>query len=451
MQKLSKRHLSNTPTDTSLVRSNCDCTLNSSEGRNSEYNLKTFDNDSEVNQLLENKERRNSTVSVIYVLNRNGVPLMPCSQKKAKNLLRKGEAIVVKRTPFTIKLKNVDGGSKQNITLGVDIGYKNVGVSATTETKELYAAEIKLRTDIVKLNSERRMYRRTRRNRNHWYRPARFLNRKKSEKWIAPSIQHKIDSHLRIIDNIKKLLPISKIIIEVAKFNIQKIKNPEIKGAKYQQGEQLEFYNVREYVIHRDGHQCSNCGDKKKFNVHHIESRMIGGDAPNNLITLCEECHQKHHNKDIKLKVKRSKSFKTETCMNIIRNRIVERLKNVEVTYGYITKFIRKKFNIEKSHINDAFVISSGSNQSRILGFTVEQRRKNNRCLQISRKGFGISIRKKRYELQPMSLVKYLDRVFQVIGTHCKGSRIMLRDIKNISVSIKKVQLIKYSEGLNYV
>ena len=95
--------------------------------------------------------------------------------------------------------------------------------------------------------------------------------------------------------------------MEVASFDIQKIKNPEITGGEYQQGEQLNFWNVREYVLFRDNHTCQYCHGKsgdKVLNVHHLESRKTGGDAPNNLITLCETCHKKYHEGKIQLKQK---------------------------------------------------------------------------------------------------------------------------------------------------
>jgi hypothetical protein len=300
------------------------------------------------------------------------------------------------------------------------------------------------------------MYRRNKRSRKHWYRPVRFLNRKKDSGWLAPSVQHKIDSHLRIVEKVHKLLPVTKIIVEVAKFDIQKIKNPEITGEEYQQGPQLGFENVREYVIYRDNHQCRNCGkEDRKLHTHHLESRMTGGDRPDNLITLCDKCHREYHQEKIELKIKKHKSFKTATCMNMIRIRIVNKLKelynNVETTYGYITKYLRKEYKVDKSHINDAFVISGGSNQKRCLEYRIEQRRRNNRCLQICRKGFKSSIRKQRYYYQPGSLVRYLNKVCSVIGTHCKGMRVMIKDIKNKSVNIKDIQLIRFSTGFNYV
>lgn len=181
-----------------------------------------------------------------------------------------------------------------------------IGLSATTETKELYASNIELRNDIVKLLSNRRELRRNRRNRKRRYRKARFNNRVKSKKkgWLAPSILNKINTHLKVIADIYKILPVTKLVVEVASFDIQKIKDPDISGEEYQQGEQLGFWNVREYVLFRDNHECQHCHGKSKdsiLNVHHIESRKTGGNSPDNLITLCETCHHKYHKGEIQL------------------------------------------------------------------------------------------------------------------------------------------------------
>ena len=309
---------------------------------------------------------------LVFVLNKEGKPLMPCKPRKARLLLKEGKARVVNRTPFTIQLLFGSSGYKQDITLGVDSGFTHVGISAVTEKKELYAADVNLRTDIVKLNSERRSYRRTRRNRKTWYRKSRFFNRKKPEGWLAPSMQHKLDSHIKIIGQVKKILPITEIIVEIAAFDIQKIKNPDVNGEQYQQGEQLGFWNTREYVLYRDSHTCQHCKGKSKdkiLNVHHIESRQTGGDRPGNLITLCETCHKKHHAGQIKLKVSKAKGYKAETFMSMVRWRIVNQLREagniVRHTYGYFTKRKRIEAKIEKSHINDAFVIGGGNGQKR--------------------------------------------------------------------------------------
>lgn len=145
-------------------------------------------------------------------------------------------------------------GYKQPVVLGVDAGSKYIGLSATTETKELYASEVKIRNDIVSNLSTRRAQRRTRRNRKTRYRKPRFQNRRKTKQngWLAPSIRAKIDSHIKVIENVTKLLPIYKIVVETAQFDIQKLKNDLISGKEYQEGEMKGFWNVREYVLFRD-------------------------------------------------------------------------------------------------------------------------------------------------------------------------------------------------------
>lgn len=201
---------------------------------------------------------------MVYVLSINGTPLMPTNRHgKVRHLLKDGRAKVVKSTPFTIQLLFKTTEYVQPITLGIDAGSKVVGISATTSKKEVFASEVILRNDIVNLLSTRRQNRRTRRN-NLRYREARFNNRTSTKKkgWLAPSVQHKVDSHLRLVTKIHQILPISKIIIETASFDIHKIRNPDIEGTQYQQGDQLGFWNVREYVLFRDSHTCSHCKGK---------------------------------------------------------------------------------------------------------------------------------------------------------------------------------------------
>lgn len=289
---------------------------------------------------------------------------------KVRRLLKYSKAIVVNTCPFTIKLMYKTSDYKQEIVLGVDAGTKHVGLSATTKSKELYSSEVILRSDIVELLSTRRESRRTRRNRLR-YREPRFENRIKSKRtgWVAPSVRHRIDAHIRIINNVCSILPISRIIIEVAQFDTQKIKNPDISGNEYQEGDQLGFWNVREYVLARDGHKCQHCKGKSKdpiLNVHHIESRKTGGDSPSNLITLCETCHKEYHKGNIDLRVKRGKSLRDAAVMGIMKWKLYEELKfrydNVSITFGYITKHNRIKYGIEKSHTSDAFVISRNFN-----------------------------------------------------------------------------------------
>ncbi|CAI2172566.1 17525_t:CDS:10 [Funneliformis geosporum] len=273
---------------------------------------------------------------LVYVLNIQGHPLMPCKPAKAKKLLKNKQAKIVKHEPFTIQLNFECENKVQDITLGTDPASKKGGLSAVSDKKELYSAEFQIRgNEVVKLLSERKMYRQNRRSRKTRYREARFLNRKKED------------------------------VVEINKFNIQKIKNPTIQGTDYQQGEQYGFENFRQYVLRRDKYKCQalkTC-KSKGLEVHHLESRMTGGDAPNNLLTLCEKHHQEITDGERELKIKRGESFKDASYMNMMRLKLVSELKeeyeNVQTTYGYITKSIREEHKLEKSHRNDALCIDN--------------------------------------------------------------------------------------------
>lgn len=328
-------------------------------------------------------------IEMVYVLDIDGKPLMPTERHgKVRRLLRDGKAVVVELCPFTIRLTYDATSYKQNVTLGVDAGTRHVGFSATTKSKELYASEVILRSDIVDLLSTRRERRKKRRYKLR-YRKPRFKNRIRTLRsgGLAPSIRNKVDSHLRVIGWICSVLPISRIVIEVAQFDTQKMKNPDIKGEEYQIGEQFGFWNVREYVLARDGHRCQHCKGKSKdtiLNVHHIESRKTGGNAPNNLITLCKTCHDAYHRGEFELKMKRGKSLRDAAVMGIMKWRLYDALKavypEVKMTFGYITKFNRINNGIEKSHVSDAFTISKNFKAKR-LGFYYKIRltRRHNR------------------------------------------------------------------------
>ena len=270
---------------------------------------------------------------MVYVLNIDGQPLMPTDRHgKVRHLLKDGRAEVVKCCPFTIRLLYDSTHYTQDIVLGVDAGSKHIGLSGTTETKELYASDVELRNDIVDLISTRRQNRRFRRNRKTRYRKARFLNRLSDKKdWLAPSIRQKVDTHMTVVSRVCKILPVTKIIVETASFDIQKIKDPVL-------------------------------------NVHHIESRKTGGDAPNNLITLCETCHKGYHSGAVQLPkaIHRGMRFKDAAFMGIMRWAFYNKLKEVyepqdievSMTFGYITKNTRIRHHLPKEHYIDARCIS---------------------------------------------------------------------------------------------
>jgi len=401
---------------------------------------------------------------MVYVLNIQGNPIMPCKEAKARKLLRDNLAIVVKREPFTIQLVFECENQVQDVTLGVDAGSKFIGLSATTDKKELYSAEVELRNDIVDLLSTRRQNRRTRRSRLR-YRKPRFNNRIKSKNkgWLAPSIENKIQTHFRIVEKLHLILPISKIIVETASFDIQKIKNSEISGKEYQQGDMLDFWNTREYVLFRDNHQCQGRkGCKGKIlNVHHIESRKTGGNSPNNLITLCEECHKDYHNGKLKLNLKRGKSFRNAAFMGIMRwsfyNRLKEIYPNVKMTFGYITKNTRINNHLPKEHHIDALCISGNPTVERLwYYYYIKQVRKHNRQIHKANllKGGIKKLNQAPYLVKGFRLydkVKYKDDECFIFGRRSSGYfNLRKLDGTNIhkSANCKDLKLIQQRQSL---
>ena len=297
---------------------------------------------------------------MVYVQNRSGQPLMPTEDhRKVRLLLKNGFAVVVKRTPFTIRLATGSKNYVQPVILGVDSGSRTVGLSASTKQRELFTAEVTLRNDVVNNLSARREFRRARRHRKTRYRKPRFHNRvhSKQKGWLAPSVEVKIQEHITVIKRVCRILPVSRVVVETAEFDLQLLKaiadgRPVPQGEDYQKGEQAGFYNVRQYVLWRDGYRCQCCkkhGKGIKLHIHHKESRNTGGDAPENLVTLCEVCHRKLHQGLIAeqgLKKRSRMSTRDAAFMGIMRRTLTERLYRelkvpVAGTKGYITKYTR--------------------------------------------------------------------------------------------------------------
>ena len=325
---------------------------------------------------------------LVYVINNNGQPLMPTKRfGKVRRLLKDGKAKIVNRCPFTIKLKYHAEENVQPISLGIDAGSKYIGISATTEDEVLYEAEIEVRNDISKNLAARRELRRARRNRKTRYRKPRFLNRTSSKKddWLAPSVREKVNTHLNIISHVCEMLPIANIVVEVAQFDLQKLKAidqglPIPKGTDYQNGELKDFNNLREYCFFRDNYTCQWCKGKSKDPVLHMHhwGYWFGDhtNKPSSVITLCRTCNDsKNHKKDGFLwgwTPKITKSYKDATFMGIMRWALYDELKkaysNVKMTYGYTTKAIRIENNLPKSHYIDARCISRHP-KAKPLGF----------------------------------------------------------------------------------
>jgi len=414
----------------------------------------------------------------VCVLNQRGKPLMPCSQRKARLLLKAKKAKRVGHRPFTIQLNYATGETKQSITIGVDTGYKNVGISIVSPKKEFLSSEIQLLEGQIERNKKRKMYRNNRRSQLR-YRKPRFDNRKTPKGWLAPSIRHKFDSHIKFIEHLKLVFPITEVIIEVATFDIQKIKNPDISETEYQNGSQKKFWNLREYVFHRDHHQCQSlkCQEKEKqdknqiLRTHHIGFwKKDRSNRPGNLITLCTKCHTPKNHKEKGMLFgwePKVKSFRPETFMSTVGWKMVNQL-SCKHTYGYQTKSKRINQKLEKTHYTDAFCIANGTHQERTAPIMFKQKRRNNRSLERfydakyidirtgtvlkgaelhsgrttrnknlnsenlrkyrgekKSKGKRV-IRRQRYLFQPHDLVVYENKIWKVIGTHNRGASVRI-------------------------
>ena len=404
---------------------------------------------------------------MVYVISKNGQPLMPTeNHAKVRILLKTGKAKVLNRCPFTIQLLYDSTNHTQEISLGIDTGSKHIGFSTTTKNKVLYESDVELRTDIVELLSSRRELRRTRRYNKTRYREPGF-NDNKHKGWLAPSIKHKIETHLTETKKITKILPVSKITAEVASFDIQKIKNPDIKGVEYQQGEQMRFWNVREYVLWRDNYTCQYCKGKsgcKILNVHHKESRKTGGNSPGNLITLCEYCHDLFHRGLITLSedlLKRTPSYRDAAFMGIMRWAFYEKLKElypkVSLTYGYITKNTRISNNLPKEHIIDARCISGNplAKSDGIVYFKKKVRCHNRQIHKCKILKGGVKKRNQApYDVKGFKLydtVSYKNKEYIIFGRRTSG----FFDIRTLdgekvnkgSVSCKKLKFIRHNSN----
>ena len=306
---------------------------------------------------------------MVYVIGIDGRPLMPTNNAKARKLLKQKKAKVVKKIPFTIKLLYQTTQYTQNLTHGIDTGSAFVGSAVVDEKGNVvYLSEIEIRNDISDKMTQRRKYRRNRRNRKTRYRKARWLNRKNSIKKdrFSPTMISKINSHLKEVDFVKRLLPITHLVLETATFDTHLLKNPKLKYNKwgYQKGDNYGFSNVKAFVLNRDGYKCQHCKGKSKdskLEVHHIIYRSNGGgDEQENLITLCSSCHYKLHHNEIKLNLKGKKKtqLKHATQMNSIRVQLL-RILNCEKTFGFITKENRYSMGLPKEHYMDAVAIAS--------------------------------------------------------------------------------------------
>lgn len=392
---------------------------------------------------------------LVYVINKHEKPLMPCSPRKARLLLKTGKAKVIKRTPFTIKLLYGSSGYKQPLIHGVDTGSDKIGSAVVNDKKEVvYMSEITIRNDIADKMKQRSKYRRNRRNRKTRYRKARWTNRKNSirKDRFSPTMISKFNSHLKEINFVKSILPITHLVIETGNFDPHLMKNPALHNENmrkwaYQRGTNYGFANTKAFVLDRDLYKCQHCKGKskdKKLEVHHIIFRSNNGsDEPDNLITLCKTCHDAVHDGKIKLNGGKVKgNLKHATQMNSIRVQLLKRLPNTEETFGYITKEHRQLFELPKEHYIDAVIIACQGNPAY---FNKTKDVIYKRC--ISKGDYqqtkGIQSEKriptgKLFGFRKFDKVNYLGKEYFIKGRMSTGFAILM-GIDNIKLSLKPI------------
>ncbi len=351
---------------------------------------------------------------MIFLQNIDKIPLMPTDRAGfIRRELNANRASMVFDLPFTVCLHSDFPGDKQPLFLGIDPGSTIGAAVVKKDGSPVFLAEFQTRAkdipDLMKGRAAsrqmRRQHQRDKRKRRATqagttfeenertyqiqghdkddkpFKPltckiikpkiARFNNRGRDDKWLTPTARHLLKSHIQVIDYICGILPISQIVLEYAQFDIQKLDNPAIQGEEYQQGRMLGSVNVKQFVLERDRHLCQLCRNKKKkhLRVHHVIWRRNGGaDTPENLVTLCHECHELVHtsgttNQKLLEKFKgKPKRLVQTTLINSILPFLHKYLQAdslpVSRTYGYVTKYFRKEWHIEKSHALDAYVMA---------------------------------------------------------------------------------------------
>ena len=414
------------------------------------------------------------------VLDRHGKPLMPTTRLgKVYRLLKTKKAHIVSYEPFTIQLDyEPDTHVIQPMTLGVDSGAIHSGYSVANEHREYYNAEAIARDDISRNLSNKRMYRQNRRSRKTRYRKPRFNNRKNKKKgWLPPSLQQKIAVQINEIDHLHHYFPIETIIVEVAEFDIQKIKNPDISGIEYQQGT-LQGYNVRNYLLEKHNRKCFYCEKAvSSFEVEHMLPKSRGGsNRIDNLTLSCHDCNEKKgtltaeefiqqtlSTKKAATKLKQlpneKRLFKYMAHMNATRwalyNAIKERYPNVKMTYGYITKYNRIQAGLPKAHHIDAKCIT-GFATVPSMGQTVVKMKMRRHNRQLHRATFSkghvrkaASLPTVTFGFQLYDLVLFNNHHYYIKSRRSSGSftLVSVEGLKNEKRTYKKLTLLSHTNA----
>ncbi|MDE2430456.1 MAG: HNH endonuclease [Burkholderiales bacterium] len=256
--------------------------------------------------------------------------------------------------------------------LKLDPGSKTTGIALVQNDKVIWAAELTHRGATIKAALlSRRQLRRGRRSRKTRYRQARFLNRTRPKGWLAPSLQHRVNTTITWVNKLIKFAPIGSIVQELVRFDLQQLENPEISGIEYQQGTLLG-YSVREYLLNKWDRKCTYCQiENVPLQVEHIQPKAKGGsNRISNLCLACEKCNHKKGTLDIKvflakkpellkkIQLQAKRPLKDAAAVNSTRWALFNALKltglPVKTGSGGLTKFNRTRLGFPKTHWLDA-------------------------------------------------------------------------------------------------
>lgn len=318
----------------------------------------------------------------VFVVDKRGNPLMPCHPARARQLLRRGRAVVHRYVPFTIRLKDRVGGRVQPVRIKLDPGSQTTGIAlvreADDEAEVLHLAELHHRTDIGKRLEQRQKYRRRRRSAKGRYRSPRFLNRRRPEGWLPPSLRSRVEHIASWVSRYCCLVPVATISVELARFDTQKLQNAEIAGVMYQQGT-LFGYEVREYLLEKWGRRCAYCGlEGVPLEIEHIIPHSRGGsDRVSNLTLACQECNQRKGKRTAaefghpQVQAEAQRPLRDAAAVNATRWAVYHRLAAtglpVEVGTGGRTKYNRTRLGLPKTHALDAVCVGA-STPGRVVG-----------------------------------------------------------------------------------
>ncbi|MBV8266797.1 MAG: RRXRR domain-containing protein [Planctomycetaceae bacterium] len=326
----------------------------------------------------------------VFVLDTDRKPLDPCPPARARYLLAKGRAAVIRRFPFTIILKDrkAEDSVVHEHRVKIDPGSKTTGIAVVQEAtgKVVAAVEVEHRGEAVQAALlDRKALRRNRRARKTRYRRPRSIAeaanqeaQKKASGFVPPSRESRLANILTWVARLLRLCPIAAASQELVRFDLQKLENPAISGVEYQQGT-LAGYELREYLLEKWQRTCASCGKADvPLQVEHIHPKSRGGsDRVSNLTLACAPCNRRKGNRPVEDFLKRKPEvlarilkqakapLKDATAVNATRWELFRRLKAtglpVECGSGGRTKFNRTTRGLPKTHWLDAACVGAST------------------------------------------------------------------------------------------